>query len=283
MYCKYCGQLLEDNALFCHSCGKQVSDTAADAAVIDTEPVAFGGKFGNKPFFYATLFFTIAVSLAFLANAITGNVTVPIIEIFAIISFWRIYYHAKNINPLVCFVSPLKTLRVLVTVQRVLLWIVIGVFAVVGLLMMAIGASANGELADAFVEGFNEGAVELYGFGELFGSVADLLLANIGLFLIVFGAIFVFAAAFVLVLNLTMYKSFLKCAMSYEEAAKYGEYNIEKQDAARKWLIASLVFASISIVGQLNVSGVAQLLSVAALAFEICYLVFFIKFLKAEN
>lgn len=283
MYCKYCGQLLEDNALFCHACGKQINDTVADAAVSDTEPVPFGGKFGDKSFFYATLFFTIAASLSFLANIISGSVNIPILEIFAIISFWSLHNSARLGNPLVCFVSPLKTLRIIVTINRVLLWIVVGVFSVVGFLMTAVGASANQELADAFVEGFNQGAIEMGGLEGIFGSTVELLFQNIGLFLIIFGGIFIFVAVIALIFNLTMYKSFYKCALSFEEAAKYGEYNIEKQDSVRKWLTFNLVFACISIVGQLNVSGAAQLLSVAALAFEVCYLVFFIKFLKSEN
>ncbi len=283
MYCKHCGQLLEDNALFCHACGKPVNETGAEQVYTDTEPLPFGGKFSDKSFFYATLFFTVAASLAFLSNVVMGSVTIPILEIFAIISFWSLHNSARLSDPLVRFVSPLKTLRVIVTINRVVLWIVIGVFSVVGLLMTVVGATANPELINSFVDVSDSASLDLGGFEELFSAAADLIITNLGLFLIVFGAMFIFVAVISLIFNLTMYKSFYKCALSFEEAAKYGEYNIEKQDSVRKWLVVNLVFACISIVGQLNVSGIAQLLSVAALAFEICYLVFFIKFLKAEN
>ncbi len=279
MYCKHCGQELEENVVFCHNCGKAVNDL--NETTFGT--TALGFKFESKNFFYAILFFTLAASGTFLSGLLSGNVSIPILEIFAIISFWKLHNSAKSASPLAEYVSPLKTLRILVTVYRVLLWIVVGVFSVVGILMMLIGVSANAELIDSFVEGVNEGLIEFEGFDMLLGGGIAFLMQNIGLFLIIFGAIFFVVAVVCLVFNLTMYRSYLKCAESFEQSARTGICKIEKQDTVKKWLVFNLVCSCISAFGQLNVSGGVALMSTAAVAFEICYLVFFIRFLKAEN
>ena len=283
MYCKYCGQLLEDNALFCHSCGKQVSDTAAENVILDTEPVAFGGKFADKNFFMATLFFTISIAAAFLSSIMMGEINVPILQIFAVVSFWRLHNLSKQGETLVSFASPLKTIRVVVKVERIVLWVITGVFSVVGILMVMAGATANQEFINSLVEITDSLTTELGGLEQLAGITAEFIIANIGLFLIVFGGIFFFAAIVCLVFNLTMYKSFYKCAASYEEVAKSGVYAIEKQSSVRKWLIFSCVCSCISLLGVLDTSNFTALLTLLATVAEICYLVFFIKLLKEEK
>lgn len=278
MYCKHCGQELEENVVFCHNCGKAVNDL--NETTFGTTSLSF--RFEGKNFFYAILFFTLSTVFTFLSGMFSGSVNIPILQIFVIISFWKLNNCAKNGAPITQYVSPLKTLCIVVKIQRILIWIIVGVFSVVGILMLVIGASANAELIDSFVEGINEGMIKIEGIDALLGGAMTLLLQNIGLFLIIFGAIFFVVAAVCLVFNLTMYKSYYKCVESFEQSARVGIFKTEKQDSVRKWLVFNLVCSCISALGQINVSGTASLVSVGAVAFEICYLIFFIRFLKEE-
>ena len=149
MYCKHCGQLLEENVQFCHNCGRSINEND-EPMYPETEPLAFGGKLNDKNFYYTTLFYTIAVAASFLASLFSGSITFPILQILVIISLWKINKSARIGDPLVCFVSPLKTIRIVVKIYRIILWIFVGVFSVFGVLVTLVGIYADGGLASSF-------------------------------------------------------------------------------------------------------------------------------------
>lgn len=286
MFCKFCGCEIEEGALFCTSCGKslQWTESYTDTVAVSPMEQEFVNKFSSKNFSIATVLFTVATALSFLAGAMSGNISIPIFNIFAIIAFWQLKNKAENQSPLVSFAAPLKILRILNVIQRIFMWIGVGVFGVVGLLMVAIGASFDDEFAAAFIEGFEQGTVDvdLAGFEELFGVIAD----NIFIFIIVIGAIFVVAAIVMAVFAATMYSTFVKCAKQYEDTANSGVNVITKQKSARAWIITMAVFAAISALGTLGSISLLSTAGVLTMAGEICNVVFlclFANILKEDN
>ncbi len=286
MFCKFCGCEIEEGALFCTSCGKSLQWTEGYSDTVAVSPIEeeFISKFSSKNFGIATVLFTVATVLSFLASAVSGNITIPIFNIFAIIAFWQLKNKAENQSPLASFASSFKILRIINAIQRVFMWIGVGVFGFVGLLMVAIGASFDEEFAAAFIEGFEQGTIDidLAGFEDVFGAIID----NIFVFIIFFGAIFVVAAVVLAVFAATMYSSFVKCAKQYEDTANSGINVITKQKSARGWLITMAVFSIISAVGTLGSISSLSMEGVLTLAGEICnivFLFFMINILKEDN
>lgn len=284
MFCRFCGCEIEEGALFCTGCGKSLEWTAAYEAVTaeDTVKAKLIDTFSTKRFSAATILFTIATALSFLATLIAGNITVPIIEIFAIIAFWQLKNAAQSKSPIRTFVGPFKTLRILTVIQRVVLWVIVGVFSVVGLLMVLFGTSFDNEIAASFIEGFGQGLSDfsVSGFEEIIGYTAE----NIFLFMIILGAIFVIIAAIVAVFAATMYGSLVKCAKQYENTAATGVNVVTRQKAARGWLIVMVIFAIISAT--VTVTSLIDVTSILALAGEVCNIIFLflmIGVLKEDN
>lgn len=283
MFCKFCGCEIADDAQFCTNCGKSLQWTEGYTDTVAVSPMEeeFISKFSSKNFGIATILLTVATALSFVAGILANDISIPIFNIFAIIAFWQLKNKAENQSPLASFASSFKILRIINVIQRVLLWIVVGAFGVSGVLMVAVGASFDDEFAASFIEGFNEGAVDLE-FGALeniFGSVAD----NIFIIIIIMGAVFVILAAVVAIFAATMYGTFVKCAKQYEDTANSGVNVITKQNSARVWLIVMAVFSILSAVGSLGVSNAAEILALAGEVCNIVFLFFMINVLKEDN
>lgn len=276
MFCKFCGCEIEDGALFCTSCGKSLEWTAGytDTAAVSPVEEEFINKFSSKNFSIATVLFTVTAALSLLVGIMSSSVNIItlVLNIFAIIAFWKLKSTAEKKSPLENFGSPLKILRVLTVIQRVVMWIFVGLFGVLGLLMVVIGASFDNELAAAFIEGFEQGTldVDLAGFEELFGVIAD----NAFLFIIILGAVFVVIAVVMAVFAATMYATFVKCAKQYEDTAKSGINVITKQRSARGWLIFTAVCSIISALGTLSEISLLGTSGILTLAGEVCNIAF---------
>lgn len=283
MFCKFCGCEIADDAQFCTNCGKSLQWTEAytDTAAVSPMEEEFISKFSSKNFGIATILLTVATALSFVAGILANDISIPIFNIFAIIAFWQLKNKAENQSPLASFASSFKILRIINVIQRVLLWIVVGAFGVSGVLMVAVGASFDETFAASFIEGFNEGAVdlELGGFENIFGSVTD----NIFIIIIIMGAVFVILAAVIAIFAATMYGTFVKCAKQYEDTANSGVNVITKQNSARVWLIVMAVFSILSAVGSLGVSNAAEILALAGEVCNIVFLFFMINVLKEDN
>lgn len=283
MFCKFCGCEIADDAQFCTNCGKslQWTENYTDTVAVSPMEEEFISKFSSKNFGIATILLTVATALSFVAGILANDISIPIFNIFAIIAFWQLKNKAENQSPLASFASSFKILRIINVIQRVLLWIVVGAFGVSGVLMVAVGASFDDEFAASFIEGFNEGAVdlELGGFENIFGSIAD----NIFIIIIIMGAVFVILAAVVAIFAATMYGTFVKCAKQYEDTANSGVNVITKQNSARVWLIVMAVFSILSAVGSLGVSNAAEILALAGEVCNIVFLFFMINVLKEDN
>lgn len=283
MFCKFCGCEIADDAQFCTNCGKSLEWTGnyTDTAAVSPMEEEFISKFSSKNFGIATILLTVATALSFVAGILANDISISIFNIFAIIAFWQLKNKAENQRPLASFASSFKILRIINIIMRVLLWIVVGAFGVSGVLMVAVGASFDETFAASFIEGFNEGAVdlELGGFENIFGSVTD----NIFIIIIIMGAVFVILAAVVAIFAATMYGTFVKCAKQYEDTANSGVNVITKQNSARVWLIVMAVFSILSAVGSLGVSNAAEILALAGEVCNIVFLFFMINVLKEDN
>ena len=282
MFCKFCGCEIAEGAAFCTGCGKELSWSENYTAQVTENPIneKFVGMFSSGKFNAATILYTVFTALSFLATALTGSFTIPILNIFIIIALFKLKEASKNEGNLDGFVSGFKTLRVITVIQRVLYWILVGVFGVVGVLMIVIGASLDEELMASFVEGFNSG-MELtlpQGFEEL----STLLLENVHIFLIAFGVVFVIVAIVLLVFNLTMQTTFVKCAKQFEETAKSGENVITKAASARGWLIFTAIISILGLIGAIP-SNIAEVLALASSICSIIALFIFADILKADN
>ena len=282
MFCKFCGCEIAEGATFCTGCGKELSWAENYTAQVTENPIKekFVGMFSSGKFNAATILYTVFTALSFLATALTGSVTIPILNIFIIIALFKLKEASKNEGNLDGFVSGFKTLRVITVIQRVLYWILVGVFGVVGVLMIVIGASLDEELMASFVEGFNGGieGANIAGFEDLTSMFAE----NAYFAIIVIGIIFVFVAIIVMVFALTMQTTFVKCAKQFEETAKSGENVITKAASARGWLIFTAIISILGLIGAIP-SNIAGVLSLASSVCSIISLFIFADMLKADN
>ena len=282
MFCKFCGCEIAEGAAFCTGCGKELSWSENYTAQVTENPIneKFVGMFSSGKFNAATILYTVFTALSFLATALTGSFTIPILNIFIIIALFKLKEASKNEGNLDGFVSGFKTLRVITVIQRVIYWISVGFFGLVGVLLIAGASILNEEFAADFAKAIT-GSMELtlpQGFEEL----STLLLENVHIFLIAFGVVFVIVAIVLLVFNLTMQTTFVKCAKQFEETAKSGENVITKAASARGWLIFTAIISILGLIGAIP-SNIAEVLALASSICSIIALFIFADILKADN
>lgn len=282
MFCKFCGCEIAEGAAFCTGCGKELSWAENYTAQMTENPIKekFVGMFSSGKFNAATILYTVFTALSFLATALIGSVTIPILNIFIIIALFKLKSAGKNEGDLDGFVSGFKTLRIITVIQRVIYWVLVGIFGVVGVLMIVIGASLDEELMASFVQGFNGGieGANIAGFEDLTSMFAE----NAHFAIIVIGIIFVFVAIILMVFALTMQTTFVKCAKQFEETAKSGENVITKAASARGWLIFTAIISILGLIGAIP-SNIAEVLSLASSICSIIALFIFADMLKADN
>lgn len=278
MFCTYCGKEIDNSAEFCTYCGRPTSEpnsVSVEAAAQPMGEALFGGVFEDKTFFTATVFYTIATALSFLANILLGEIMPPVLNIFVIFALFKINSLYNSGAPLLSFASPIKILRVIVNIIRIVCWVVAGILGVCGAILTFSGFALRGaaDIADfAF-------ALELDAQSQaILEKITEGLGIGLGLIIGVMGIVFIVIAAALLVLALFMYGSFYKSAKSAENAANTGEILLEKVNATRGWLIASAVIGIISAVFSLgSLAGASGILAIGS---EACHIVTYFLFAK---
>lgn len=282
MFCKFCGCEIESGATFCTGCGKELSWAENYTVQMTENPIKekFVGMFSLGKFNTAAILYTVFTVLSFLSTLLTGSFTIPILNIFIIIALFKLKSSGKNEGDLEGFVSGFKTLRIITVIQRVIYWVLVGIFGAVGVLMIGIGASLDEELTASFVEGFS-GGMELT-LPEGFEEISALLLDNVHIFLIAFGVTFVIIAIVLMIFNLTMQTTFVKCANQFEQTARTGENVITKARSARGWLIFLAIVNILGLIGTIP-TNIAEVLAFASSVCSIIALFIFADMLKEDN
>lgn len=278
MFCTYCGKEIDNSAEFCSFCGRPTNEpdtVSAEAVAQPTGAALLGGVFEDKTFFTATVFYTAATVLSFLANVFSGEIMPPVLNIFVIYALFKINSLYNSGAPLSSFAAPIKILRVIVNIIRIVSWVVAGILGVCGAILTFSGFA----LKDAVDISDFAFALELDGQSQaIFEKITEGLGIGLGVIISCMGIFFILVAVALLVLALFMYGSFYKTAKSAEAAATSGEILIEKANATRKWLVVSAVFGIISAVFSLGLlidsSGILSICS------EICHIITYFLFAK---
>ncbi len=270
MFCVHCGKEIEDNTLFCTYCGGEQG--AVNSTNVEENSVAsqFYSVFSDTKFHLATLFFLVSTCASALATIVTGSMPLPVLEIFIIISLFKLEKLAKQGAPLLSFASPLKTIRIIMDIYRVVLWVLVGIFGVCGIILCASGSFIGIGVADIFESILNEYNFSLY--AEELSELGGFLITGLGIILIV-------AAVACALFNIFMYGSFYKTAKSTEWTAGTGNYMIEKLETTSKWLIFSIVMSAISALFT-GFSGVQKILTVVSIGFNIAFIVLVLELIK---
>ena len=270
MFCIHCGKEIEDGATFCSFCGGEQTVVNSTSTEENTVSSLLGSVFSDTKFHLAALFFLVSTCASALANIVAGSVPLPILEIFIIISLFKLDKLGKQQAPLIAFASPLKTIRIIVNIYRIVLWVMVGIFGVCGIILCASGSFIGIGVADIFESVLNEYNFSLY--AEELSELGGFLITGLGIILIV-------AAVACALFNVFMYGSFYKTAKSIEWTAGTGNYMVEKVESTSKWLKFSIVMSAISAFFT-GFSGAQNILTVVSLGFNIAFLVIALELLK---
>lgn len=263
MFCKQCGKEIADNSLFCTFCG---AEQCADSVATENGAISiFHSLFSSNNFHLLTLFYLVSVCATAIANLAAGVVRLPILEAFVIFAFFKLQKLAKENQPLEAFASPLKTLRIIVDINRVFAWIMVAIFIICGVVMIVADGTFYSIFADLI--------------GDLGSEEASLAFSSIGTAVIaVCGAIFIFGGVIGALLTIFMYGSFRKTAKSAELSAKTGDIYISSVSATRKWLVVFMVLNAISFASNSTPSTIG-IFSFIATCFNLVFLFLLFKLL----
>ncbi len=271
MFCIHCGKEIENGTAFCSYCGgEQIVNSNSTANGNDVLSL-FHLNFGSNNFHLATVFYLVSVCAAALSNIAAGSMPLPILEIFIIISLFKLNNLGKQNAPLLAFASPLKTLRVIVNIYMVVLWVLIGIFGVCGIILCASGSFIGVGVAEVFEKALSEYNFSLY--AEELSELGGLIFA-------VLGIIFIIVAVVCALFNVFMYGSFYKTAKSTEWTAGTGRFLIEKVDSTYKWLVFMVVMSCISATFTLFSSGAVGILTTVSTGFSVAFLILVLGILK---
>lgn len=264
MFCVRCGKEIEENTAFCSYCGASLSSEAPAPTEENGVATLFHSILGKNQFRLAAIFYLISVCASVLATIIGGEFPVLniVMYVFILISLFKLNNLAVSSAPLIAFASPLKTLRIIVKIYRIVLWVVVGIFAVCGLLIAFVGAIAGVGIGEIIEEALNEANLSLY----------DGVISSLGGIALVFmGTIFIVLAIIVALLNVFSFGSYYKTVSSAELTAGTGTYKIEALGATRGWLIFTVVCQCISALSIFIDIGPTTLLGLVSTGFNIAF------------
>ncbi len=271
MFCVHCGKEIEENAAFCSNCGTKQASTVYEPQETKGATV-FHSVFGSNTFHIATVFFLVYVCASALANIVNGILPFSIFHIFITIALFRLHSLAKKDAPLFAFASPLKTLRVVIKIYRVLLWIAVGFLAFAGVIITLLGIFSSVSSAEILEELLNESNIAIFGG-------AFLTLGGIALYIL--GIIVLSVAVLVAVMNIFCFGAYYKAAKSAEWTAGTGVYQLKGLGATYGWMIFTIVSVCISTLSALTaLDNPANIIGLVANGF---FVVFSILMLNCIN
>lgn len=277
MFCVHCGKGIEDGAAFCSCCGENQTTEAAEVREENRIASLFYSLFGNNDFRLATVFYLIYAIASVLSGLVSdtfaaGNI---VLHVFVLIALFKLNGLARDGAPLIAFTSPLKTLRIILNVYRIILWVAVGIFAVCALLTILVGGIAGSEFGQFFEETLIETNIYL----------SDGMISSLGgIAMFIFGLLFMIVAVVIALVNVFMFGSYYKSIRSAEWTAGTGNYNIESLSATYSWLIVTIVFGSISALSVFADINLASVLELIATVFNIAFTALILKLIgKLKN
>lgn len=255
MVCKNCQTEVQNGEKFCPTCGAFLEQQNQEGYVpqgqnvppqnqpgyVNPEESAFVyGMFkqecSSKLFLALCVLASVNPVLTILSAGLSGIVNAVIPALFAI-SAWMMYLAATQNNDATGFVNPLKIISVVTTVQWVLNWVLVGLFALVGVLFLAGSDSLNGYM-DEFLYSYG------FGLSDLFSDM-----------IAVAGVIFFILAGVYAVLNVFYFGNLRKCTASFRDSAIFGRFMVQKVGAIKTWFMVVGVLSAISVVSNLTQFG----------------------------
>ncbi len=278
MYCTYCGNEIDNAATICDHCGKSTAENTEFTVETPTQnPVSalFIQVLSSKSFLTATVLFTAATALSFLASVLaSGMATLPILNIIIIAALFLLRSRAKNGAAHFEFAGPLKALRVVTIITNVSIWVATVCFLIAGGLFLICGFVLSG--SDASLNDIS-GLVKMDATtSSIFNNLFSDSNASFGIIFTVMAVIFLVVAVFCGILAILIYGRLAKFLKAAVLAAQTGEFGALDFTPARKAAVThgvfQILFAFPSIIVILSPSGLfaaaAQvLLVISAFAF----------------
>lgn len=252
MKCNKCGYEAETEFKFCPGCGQEAQESSepvcGNQAPVYEAPAVNPIMQRLSYMFRDNLFLTlcILISASLLFNVAGTNF--PVIQILLTIFLWLIYSQARRgaVNT-----GYMRYLSGTVFAQYVINWVLVGILAFLGFVVVVFSAVASGsEFMDYIAYALSEYSNELSGLTELLVSGASFIGMLVGVILIL-------AAGVVAIINAFGYRSMHKLAQSLYMSAGTGNFIVAKRNAAQVWMLVFGIFSGISALSAISVSALS--------------------------
>lgn len=215
MFCTRCGQPLEPSTGICSVCGES-QITQHDDGFVNT----LKSNLASNLMLLMCIVISVATVLSFF----------NILSLLLTVSLWMTYASAKSTKPM--SITGLKMTSVTITITRVLVWIAVGLLAILGIVFLAFSSTFSGLIANTIVDAAMSAAEAQMAFTIIF---------------VFFGIFFLIFAALYTAFNIFFYGSVSKSVKSVINSFKEGKNLLVKTKAVMIWLIVLGVMIALEI------------------------------------
>lgn len=212
----------------------------------------FKRAFSHPLFFAITILMTISAG----AGLVSGGINV--FCIIYTISFWLLYYSAKNDN--VMSIMGMKLFNGTLKAKNIVLWVVIGILAVCGVLCMFVFPILSGpvsEIINNFVD-LGDSVHFMPGYTDVTGNFSVI-------FGIIIGFVFLVLAVIFALVNIFYLNKALAFTKSLYNSGNSGVFGFANAKYVAIWILVMGIISAVSIDSRnLNLLSVASQLTNAA-------------------
>lgn len=234
-FCTYCGQPLDPITHSCSLCGGSNTHDLSDWFVDSLKQKL------RSPLMLIFCIILTASSLFTMTNE--NSFWLGIFNLIIPIGLWYTYFAACSSSRSMGL-GGIRLILVMITIEKILTWILIGVMVVISVLLFAV-PSLFSELNIYLSFLFEEGTL-----------LADSIYELGSLFIVALGAIVLIAAIILALMNIFFIGSISKSVKSVIDSFKYGENCLKKFGAVKGWLIVFCIFLCIAALSDFSVLAV---------------------------
>ena len=238
MICDYCRSEIPDGSEVCPKCGMRLRPAEPQYQPVNGTLVPNMGPesaavcdllknaCSSKLFLAMCILATVQPVIIFATQLMSGILSIIIPAVIAV-SLWTMRSAAVNNRHLLSFATPLKALDIVMAIYVVLMWIVVGAFAVSGVALL-------------FGAKFAETSELIAAFESIVGQKISIEIINdVGFeaFFMLLGGAILAIGALVAVITIFYYGSIRKATRSTRDSVSLGRPVFKSFDTVKVWLI----------------------------------------------
>lgn len=263
MVCKFCNTQVDENFEFCPNCGAKVHSDAQpengsaqqNAAPYqpNVAPVQqpgvwdlFKSVFSSNMFLIICILMSVSPVVSIISSAminiqtLIGSLISSILVILIVVSMWRLYFAASQNGGLMPMASSFNTIKVVVTIQWIFIWISVALVGIAALICLA-GSSFIHDIINEISRDLDyEAAAILRDVSGLIGGVFFLVLA--------------ITDAIIILINIFFIGNARKCTASFADTAGFARFAFNKLGVVQGWLMVSGICTAITAVSAATIN-----------------------------